>query len=221
MKVFANREIEFIQAVLVWAWHWRSAGHHLAPSHVSSFSGLLWFLLLGGCLGAFFSYFQGRRASGTGSPANPKVVWIATGCTTGLRPGGELYRLFHAVNALAAVANARRQRAWESVFEKYHCRWLSAQSTLKALNIYNGGQDEAVSPSESDLQTCPNRVGPRPKRWCRICQNHPAWMPVRSSWKTKMLLKWCGTSRGSITIMPEQEQKKHSVRLRSRYAVRP
>lgn len=111
MKVFANREIRnLFQAVLaVWAvalaltqgivWH---------TTHAFSFALLLVFLLLGGCLwGALFRYFQRQSA------LLEQAVQQIQSCLDGNPDArldcdreGELYRLFHSVNALAAVLSA-------------------------------------------------------------------------------------------------------------------
>lgn len=110
MKVFANREIRnLFQAVLaVWAvalaltqgivWH---------TTHAFSFALLLVFLLLGGCLwGVLFRYFQRQSALLEQAVQQIQSCLDGSGCTAGLRPGGEFYRLFHSVNALAAVLSA-------------------------------------------------------------------------------------------------------------------
>ena len=104
-------------------------------------------------LGRAFSLFpKAERAFGTGSPANPKLSGWKPGCTTGLRPGGEFYRLFHSVNALVAVLSAHADNEQrEKRFLKNTIADISHQlkTPLAALNIYNGLlQDEAVSPSE-------------------------------------------------------------------------
>ena len=111
MKVFANREIRnLFQAVLaVWAvalaltqgvaWH---------TTHAFSFGSLFVFLLLGGCLwGILFCYFQRQSA------LLEQAVQQIQSCLDGNPDArldcdreGELYRLFHSVNALAAVLSA-------------------------------------------------------------------------------------------------------------------
>lgn len=116
MKVFANREIcnLFRTVLAVWAvalaltqgivWH---------TTHVFSFGLLLVFLLLGGCLwGVLFRYFQRQSA------LLEQAVQQIQSCLDG-NPDerldcdreGELYRLFHSVNALAAVLSAQIGRA--------------------------------------------------------------------------------------------------------------
>ena len=65
---------------------------------------------------------------------------------------GEFYRLFHSVNALAAVLSAHADNEQrEKRFLKNTIADISHQlkTPLAAWNIYNGLlQDEAVSPSE-------------------------------------------------------------------------
>ena len=157
MKVFANREIRnLFQAVLaVWAvalaltqgivWH---------TTHVFSFVLLLVFLLLGGCLwGVLFRYFQRQSA------LLERAVQQIQSCLDGNPDArldcdreGEFYRLFHSVNALAAVLSAHADNEQrEKRFLKNTIADISHQlkTPLAALNIYNGLlQDEAVSPSE-------------------------------------------------------------------------
>ena len=157
MKVFANREIRnLFQAVLaVWAvalaltqgivWH---------TTHAFSFALLLVFLLLGGCLwGVLFRYFQRQSA------LLEQAVQQIQSCLDGNPDArldcdreGEFYRLFHSVNALAAVLSAHADNEQrEKRFLKNTIADISHQlkTPLAALNIYNGLlQDEAVSPSE-------------------------------------------------------------------------
>lgn len=157
MKVFANREIRILfQAVLaVWAvalaltqgivWH---------TTHAFSFALLLVFLLMGGCLwGVLFRYFQ--RQSALLEQAVQQIQSCLDGnpdARLGCDREGELYRLFHSVNALAAVLSAHADNEQrEKRFLKNTIADISHQlkTPLAALNIYNGLlQDEAVSPSE-------------------------------------------------------------------------
>lgn len=157
MKVFANREIRilFRTVLAVWAvalaltqgivWH---------TTHVFSFGLLLAFLLLGGCLlGVLFRYFQ--RQSALLEQAVQQIQSCLDGnpdARLGCDREGELYRLFHSVNALAAVLSARADNEQrEKRFLKNTIADISHQlkTPLAALNIYNGLlQDEAVSPSE-------------------------------------------------------------------------
>ena len=157
MKVFANREIRilFRTVLAVWAvalaltqgivWH---------TTHVFSFGLILVFLLLGGCLwGVLFRYFQRQSA------LLEQAVQQIQSCLDGNPDArldcdreGELYRLFHSVNALAAVLSAHADNEQrEKRFLKNTIADISHQlkTPLAALNIYNGLlQDEAVSPSE-------------------------------------------------------------------------
>ena len=104
MKVFSNREIRilFRTVLAVWAvalaltqgivWH---------TTHAFSFALLLVFLLLGGCLwGVLFRYFQRQSA------LLEQAVQQIQSCLDGNPDArldcdreGELYRLFHSVNA--------------------------------------------------------------------------------------------------------------------------
>lgn len=123
-------------------------------THAFSFALLLVFLLLGGCLwGVFFRYFQRQSA------LLEQAVQQIQSCLDGNPDArldcdreGELYRLFHSVNALAAVLSAHADNEQrEKRFLKNTIADISHQlkTPLAALNIYNGLlQDEAVSPSE-------------------------------------------------------------------------
>ncbi|OLA24934.1 MAG: two-component sensor histidine kinase [Faecalibacterium sp. CAG:74_58_120] len=150
MKVFANREIRILfQAVLaVWAgalaltqgivWH---------TTHVFSFGLLLVFLLLGGCLwGVLFRYFQRQSA------LLEQAVQQIQSCLDGNPDArldcdreGEFYRLFHSVNALAAVLSAHADNEQrEKRFLKNTIADISHQlkTPLAALNIYNADLSE-------------------------------------------------------------------------------
>ena len=123
-------------------------------THAFSFALLLVFLLLGGCLwGVLFRYFQRQSA------LLEQAVQQIQSCLDGNPDArldcdreGELYRLFHSVNALAAVLSAHADNEQrEKRFLKNTIADISHQlkTPLAALNIYNGLlQDEAVSPSE-------------------------------------------------------------------------
>ena len=123
-------------------------------THVFSFGLLLVFLLLGGCLwGVLFRYFQ--RQSALLEQAVQQIQSCLDGnpdARLGCDREGEFYRLFHSVNALAAVLNAHADNEQrEKRFLKNTIADISHQlkTPLAALNIYNGLlQDEAVSPSE-------------------------------------------------------------------------
>ena len=123
-------------------------------THAFSFGLLLFFLLLGGCLwGVLFRYFQRQSA------LLEQAVQQIQSCLDGNPDArldcdreGEFYRLFHSVNALAAVLSAHADNEQrEKRFLKNTIADISHQlkTPLAALNIYNGLlQDEAVSPSE-------------------------------------------------------------------------
>ena len=185
-------------------------------THVFSFGLLLIFLLLGGCLwGVLFRYFQRQSA------LLEQAVQQIQSCLDGNPDArldcdreGELYRLFHAVNALVAVLSAHADNEQrEKRFLKNTIADISHQlkTPLAALNIYNGLlQDEAVSPSEvKEFADLSEQELDRIETLVQNLLKIPGWMPVRSSWrrKTKMLLKWCRTSRGSITIVPSRNRK--------------
>lgn len=219
MKVFANREIRnlFRTVLAVWAvalaltqgivWH---------TTHAFSFALLLVFLLLGGCLwGVLFRYFQRQSA------LLEQAVQQIQSCLDGNPDArldcdreGEFYRLFHSVNALAAVLSAHADNEQrEKRFLKNTIADISHQlkTPLAALNIYNGLlQDEVVSPSEvKEFADLSEQELDRIETLVQNLLKSPGWMPVRSSWrrKTKMLLKWCRTSRGSITIVQNRNRK--------------
>lgn len=123
-------------------------------THAFSFALLLVFLLLGGCLwGVLFRYFQRQSA------LLEQAVQQIQSCLDGNPDArldcdreGEFYRLFHSVNALAAVLSAHADNEQrEKRFLKNTIADISHQlkTPLAALNIYNGLlQDEVVSPSE-------------------------------------------------------------------------
>lgn len=157
MKILANREIRHLfQAVLaVWTaalvfaqgivWH---------TAHMFSFGLLLVFLLLGGCLwGVLFRYFQ--RQNGLLEQAVQQIQRCLDGDTDArleCSREGELYRLFHSINALAAVLSAHADHELqEKVFLKNTIADISHQlkTPLAALNIYNGLlQDETIAPQD-------------------------------------------------------------------------
>lgn len=185
-------------------------------THVFSFGLLLVFLLLGGCLwGVLFRYFQRQSA------LLEQAVQQIQSCLDGNPDArldcdreGEFYRLFHSVNALAAVLSAHADNEQrEKRFLKNTIADISHQlkTPLAALNIYNGLlQDEAVSPSEvkefADLSEQElDRIETLVQNLLKITRLDAG----SSSWrrKTKMLLKWCRTSRGSITIVQSRNRK--------------
>ena len=111
MKVFANREIRILFRTVLAVWAVALAltqGIVWYATHAFSFGLLLVFLLLGGCLwGVLFRYFQRQSA------LLEQAVQQIQSCLDGNSDArldcdreGELYRLFHSVNALAAVLSA-------------------------------------------------------------------------------------------------------------------
>lgn len=115
---------------------------------------LLIFLLLGGCCGGvLFRYFQKQNA------LLEQAVRQIQSCLDGNADArldcdreGELYRLFHSINALATVLSAHADNEQrEKLFLKNTIADISHQlkTPLAALNIYNGLlQDEEISPPE-------------------------------------------------------------------------
>lgn len=185
MKVFANREIRILfQAVLaVWAvalaltqgivWH---------TTHVFSFGLLLVFLLLGGCLwGVLFRYFQRQSA------LLEQAVQQIQSCLDGNPDArldcdreGEFYRLFHSVNALAAVlsAHADNEQREKRFFEKYHCRYFApAQNTAGGVEYLQRSASGRSCFAIGGQRVCrPVRtgVGPHRNAGAESAQNHPA-----------------------------------------------
>ncbi len=185
-------------------------------THAFSFGLLLVFLLLGGCLwGVFFRYFQRQSA------LLEQAVQQIQSCLDGNPDArldcdreGEFYRLFHSVNALAAVLSAHADNEQrEKRFLKNTIADISHQlkTPLAALNIYNGLlQDEVVSPSEvkefADLSEQElDRIETLVQNLLKITRLDAGSVILEK--KTKMLLKWCRTSRGSITIVQSRNRK--------------
>ena len=96
---------------------------------------------------------------------------------------GELYRLFHTVNSMAAVLNAHADNELrEKEFLKNTISDISHQlkTPLAALNIYNGllqdGDMELSAVKEfADLSAW--------KRWCKTYSRLQNWMPEPLCWK--------------------------------------
>lgn len=143
MKVFANREIRnLFQAVLaVWAVALAlTQGTVWYATHAFSLGLLLVSLLLGGCLwGVLFCYFQRQSA------LLEQAVQQIQSCLDSNPDArldcdreGEFYRLFHSVNALAAVLSAHADNEQrEKRFLKNTIADISHQlkTPLAALNI--------------------------------------------------------------------------------------
>lgn len=157
MKLFANPDIRnlFLNVLASWAaalilaqgivWH---------QSQTLSAGLLLIFLLSGCCLwGLLFRYFQ-KQNTQLEQAVHQIQSYLKGSTDTRLSCDreGELYRLFHSINALAAVLNAHADNAQrEKRFLKDTISDISHQlkTPLAALNIYNGLlQDETITPSE-------------------------------------------------------------------------
>ena len=196
MKVFANREIRILfrtVAVGLGGGIGSHAGHRMAYNACIFFRVTVGFsaagrLSLGAC---FFRYFQRQSA------LLEQAVQQIQSCLDGNPDArldcdreGELYRLFHSVNALAAVLSAHADNEQrEKRFLKNTIADISHQlkTPLAALNIYNGLlQDEVVSPSEvkefADLSEQElDRIETLVQNLLKITR----WMPVRSSGEEK------------------------------------
>ena len=163
MRIFANREIRrlFARLALVGA-----VALALAQAVVYQLCGqfslplLLLGLLAGGAvLAVCYAYFQ--RQDAQLAQAVAQVEAYLAGDTAARIPcdeEGELYRLFHAVNSLAAVLNAHADKEQrEKVFLKNTISDISHQlkTPLAALNIYNGllQEEAADQPSIQEFAT--------------------------------------------------------------------
>lgn len=157
MNIFVNRDIRnlFLELLTVWA----AAllfGQGIMWYKSQTFSaGLLLFFLLAGVLlsGILFRYFQKQNA--LLEQAVHQIQSYLDGNTDArldCDSEGELYRLFHSINALAAVLNAHADNEQkEKAFLKNTISDISHQlkTPLAALNIYNGLlQDEQIAPSD-------------------------------------------------------------------------
>lgn len=156
MKIFVNKEIRklFLALSVVWmAALLLTQGFLYRYFQRISLFLLLVFALAGGLiLSACYSCFRKQ------DQLMEQAVSQINGYLDGNRNAriecddeGELYRLFHAVNSLAAVLNAHADnRLREKEFLKNTISDISHQlkTPLAALNIYNGLlQDEDVDPS--------------------------------------------------------------------------
>lgn len=146
MKVFATKAIRQLFAALAALWAVLLActeGFFWAEAHRFSLPLLAVFLLAGGAGGAvFFRYFQAqhRRMEQAVAQIN---AYLSGNVTARIEcdDEGELYRLFHAINSLAAVLNAHADNELrEKEFLKNTISDISHQlkTPLAALNIYNG-----------------------------------------------------------------------------------
>lgn len=156
MKIFVNKEIRklFLALSVIWmAALLLTQGFLYRYFQRISLFLLLVFALAGGLiLSACYSCFRKQ------DQLMEQAVSQINGYLDGNRNAriecddeGELYRLFHAVNSLAAVLNAHADnRLREKEFLKNTISDISHQlkTPLAALNIYNGLlQDEDVDPS--------------------------------------------------------------------------
>ena len=157
MKIFADRDIRnlFLELLAIWAAFFLFAlGMVWHTSRALSGPLVLAFLLLGVFLGiAFFRYFQKQNT--LLEQAVHQIQRYLDGNTDArldCSSEGELYRLFHSINALAAVLNAHADNEQrEKLFLKNTISDISHQlkTPLAALNIYNGLlQDEGIAPPD-------------------------------------------------------------------------
>ena len=157
MKLFANQKIRSLFRALALAWAgmlFAAEGALWLNCHRVSFWLLLGFLAAGGGAGmALFRYFKAQHETMENAAAQIQE-YLDGNRTARLEcdEEGELYRLFHCVNALAAVLNAHAENEQrEKAFLKNTISDISHQlkTPLAALNIYNGlMQDESMEPSE-------------------------------------------------------------------------
>ena len=101
---------------------------------------------------------------------------------------GELYRLFHSINSLAAVLNAHADNELrEKEFLKNTISDISHQlkTPLAALNIYNGLlQDEDIEvTSVKEFAGLSEQELDRIETRCKVCSRLQDWMPEPLSWK--------------------------------------
>lgn len=156
MKIFADREIKklFLALSFIWAAAFLlTQGLLYLYCHRLSFLLLLIFVFAGGAVWAVCcSCF--RKQNQIMEQAVSQINAYLDGDRNArieCDEEGELYRLFHAVNSLAAVLNAHADNQLrEKEFLKNTISDISHQlkTPLAALNIYNGLlQDEDVEPS--------------------------------------------------------------------------
>lgn len=156
MKILTNKEIKnlFLSLSLIWGVTFLLAEIFLWLSyHRLSLSLLILFLLAGGAVWAVcFVYFN--RQNQTMEQAVSQINAYLDGDRSArieCDNEGELYRLFHSVNSLAAVLNAHADNELrEKEFLKDTISDISHQlkTPLAALNIYNGLlQDEDIDVS--------------------------------------------------------------------------
>lgn len=157
MRQFVDPDIRklFRQVLVLWAAALFFA-QSIAWRAARTFSGglLLVFLLFGAFLwGMLFRYFQKRDALLEGAVKQIRAYLDGdTDARLDCSQEGELYRLFHSINALAAVLNAHAANELrEKEFLKNTISDISHQlkTPLAALNIYNGLLQEEDLPLSS------------------------------------------------------------------------
>lgn len=161
MKLFVNQEIKkfFLTLSAIWAAFLLLAeGMALQLAPELSLWLLLFSLLAAGGMGAaFFGYFS--RQNRLMEQAVVQIQAYLAGNTDArleCDEEGELYRLFHEVNSLAAVLNAHAENEQrEKEFLKNTISDISHQlkTPLAALNIYNGllQEESEASPSVKEF----------------------------------------------------------------------
>lgn len=146
MKIFTTKAIRRLFAVLAGLWAALllcAEGFFWAETHRFSLPLLGVFLLAGGAGGALFCrYFQNQHRLMEQAVAQINA-YLSGDVTARIEcdDEGELYRLFHTINSLAAVLNAHADNELrEKEFLKNTISDISHQlkTPLAALNIYNG-----------------------------------------------------------------------------------
>ena len=184
MKILANKEIKnlFLSLSLVLGVTFLLAEVFLWLSYRRlSLLLLILFLLAGGAVWAVcFVYFN--RQNQIMEQAILQInAYLDGDCNARIECDneGELYRLFHSINSLAAVLNAHADNELrEKEFLKNTISDISHQlkTPLAALNIYNGLLQD-------DLRVCLSRNLTVSKHWCKVCSRLQDWMPEPLSWK--------------------------------------
>lgn len=161
MKIFANKEIKIFFLAICSAMAGSFLLSQLAVLMLYQKFSLLLFLMflpaLCSVLAVCFWYF--RRQNRLLEDAVSRITDYLDGDTSAridCDREGELYRLFHSVNTLAAVLNAHAEnefRAKESLKDTISDISHQLKTPLAALNIYNGlMQEEAEELPDSDMK---------------------------------------------------------------------
>ena len=160
MKILANKEIKnlFLSLSLIWGFTFLLVEFFLwLFYHRLSLSLLILFLLTGGAVWAVCFVYFNRQNLIMEQAVSQINAYLDGDCNARIECDneGELYRLFHSVNSLAAVLNAHVDNGLrEKEFLKNTISDISHQlkTPLAALNIYNGllqdGDIEASSVKE-------------------------------------------------------------------------